>query len=81
MLRTLLAILRRNSLARTDVVSRNRGTSTPITIAEMELTNLPTFAGRGIVRPDGGGVPNGATTAAYPSGSSVTAKTTVQMVN
>ena len=75
-----LAILRRSLRARTGGVSRNRGIVIRIMIAGMDRMNLPTFAGRGIVRPDGGGVPNGATTDAYPSGSSVTAKTTVEMV-
>jgi len=75
-----LAILRRSFLVRTGGVSRNRGTVIRIMIAGMDRMNLPTFAGRGTVRPDGGGVPNGATTDAYLSGSSVTAKTTVEMV-
>jgi hypothetical protein len=75
-----LATLTRNSPARTEGASRNRGTATLITIAAMDRTSRPTFADRETAQPDGNVVLNGATTAAFLSGSSVTEKTIAETV-
>lgn len=75
------AILTRNSHARTEDVSKNRGTVTRITIAVTDRMSRPTFAGRETARPDGDAALNGAITAVFRNGSFATAKMIAVMVN
>ena len=66
--------------ARTDAAFRSRGIAMPTMTAVMDRTNRHTSAASGIVPPDGDVVPNGATIAAFRSGSSATGRTIVVMV-
>lgn len=74
-------ILTRNSPARTEGVSRNRGTATRITIAVADRMSRPTFAGRETAQPDEDAALNGAITVVFRNGSSATAKMIAVMVN
>lgn len=71
--------LKRSLPARMDAASKSLGTATRIMIAAMDQTSRLTFAVSATVPPDGNAVPNGATIAAFHSGSSAMAKTIVAM--